>query len=137
MEEETTTPLAARPEDLHAEVAAEASHLEEVRQRHTFHLVTAGMLPETHLANIEPERRLAWMVEELHGRSDPDGLTLPMAGVHDHELTAEVVEAERGSMLRLKIEQDGAPTLERELPLAAHAKDVKHHFVDGHLIVRW
>ena len=33
MEEETTTPLAARPEDLHAEVAAEASHLEEVRQR--------------------------------------------------------------------------------------------------------
>ena len=45
MEEETTTPLAARPEDLHAEVAAEASHLEEVRQRHTFHLVTAGMLP--------------------------------------------------------------------------------------------
>ena len=60
-----------------------------------------------------------------------------MAGVHDHELTAEVVEAEQGSMLRLKIEQDGAPTLERELPLAADAKDVKHHFVDGHLVVRW
>jgi 6-phosphogluconolactonase/glucosamine-6-phosphate isomerase/deaminase len=137
MEEETTTPLAARPEELHAEVAADANHLEEVRQRHTFHLVTAGMLPESHLANIEPERRLAWMVEELHGRSDPDGLTLPMAGVADAELTTEVIEGDQGSMLRIKIEQDGAPTLERELPLAADAKDVKHHFVDGHLVVRW
>ncbi|DAC35659.1 MAG TPA: hypothetical protein HA286_04980 [Candidatus Poseidoniaceae archaeon] len=137
MEEETTTPLAARPEDLHAEVAAEAGHLDEVRQRHTFHLVTAGMLPETHLANVEPERRLAWMVEELHGRTDPDGLTFPMAGVQDGQLSTEVVEAEQGSMLRIKIEQDGAPTLERELPLAADAKDVQHHFVDGHLVVRW
>jgi len=52
-------------------------------------------------------------------------------------LTAEVVEGDQGSMLRIKIEQDGAPTLERELPLAADAKDVNHHFVDGHLIVRW
>jgi hypothetical protein len=77
------------------------------------------------------------MVEELHGRSDPDGLTLPMAGVAEAELTTEVVEADQGSMLRIKIEQDGAPTLERKLPLAADAKDVQHHFIDGHLVVRW
>ena len=38
MEEETTTPLAARPEDLHAEVAAEASHLDEVRPVSYTHL---------------------------------------------------------------------------------------------------
>ncbi len=61
-------PLDAAPEALHMAMAETATHLNEVRTAHLHHLVTAGMLPETHLASVEPERRLAWVMEELHGR---------------------------------------------------------------------
>jgi len=130
-------PLDAAPDALHMAMAETATHLNEVRTAHLHHLVTAGMLPETHLASVEPERRLAWVMEELHGRMDVDGLTLPMAGVLPEEVHAEVVEAEHGSVLNLRIEQDGAPALERSLPLNAQADAVRHTFVDGHLVVRW
>jgi hypothetical protein len=130
-------PLDAVPEALHLAMSESATHLHEVRTAHLHHLVTAGMLPETHLASVEPERRLAWVMEELHGRMDVDGLTLPMAGVLPEQVHADVVEAEHGSILTLRIEQDNAPALERRLPLLAQAETVHHAFVDGHLVVRW
>ena len=57
--------LGASPSELHAEFEMTGDHLAEVRDRHTMMLVTSGELPESHMADIAPERRLNWMVKEL------------------------------------------------------------------------
>ena len=50
--------LNATPSELHAAFEMSGDHLTEVRDRHTMMLVTSGELPETHMADIAPERRL-------------------------------------------------------------------------------
>ena len=78
---ETTVGLAASVESLHSEFQQSADHLGEVHTMHEQVLVSAGMLPESHLAEVQPERQLKWMVEALHGSVNPDGLTIPLLGV--------------------------------------------------------
>ena len=60
--------LDATPSELHAAFEMSGDHLSEVRDRHTMMLVTSGELPESHIADIAPERRLNWIVEELNGK---------------------------------------------------------------------
>ena len=55
---ETLTDLSPAPHTLHQEFQQDASHLHEVQAMHTHVLVQAGMLPETHLADVEPSQRL-------------------------------------------------------------------------------
>ena len=57
--------LDASPSELHAAFEISGDHLAEVRDRHTMMLITSGELPESHMAEIAPERRLDWMVKEL------------------------------------------------------------------------
>ncbi|MBT6923932.1 MAG: hypothetical protein HOA35_05275, partial [Euryarchaeota archaeon] len=53
---ETTVGLAASVESLHSEFQQSADHLGEVQTMHEQVLASAGMLPESHLAEVQPER---------------------------------------------------------------------------------
>ena len=72
--------LDASPTELHAVFEVTVDHLNEVRDRHTMMLVTTGELPESHMAEIAPERRLNWLIEELNGQRHSNGLTIPLLG---------------------------------------------------------
>ena len=50
--------LDASPSELHAAFEISGDHLAEVRDRHTMMLVASGEIPESHIADIAPERRL-------------------------------------------------------------------------------
>ena len=77
----STHGLSASVENLHTEFHNQAGHLGEVQSMHEHVLVAAGMLPETHLADVDPSRQLKWMVEALHGNVKQDVLTIPLLGV--------------------------------------------------------
>ena len=82
----TSTGLNPDVQNLHEEFHNINQHLAEVRELHTKHLVTAGMIPETHIAKTNPERTLDWLVAELNAVKNPDGLTIPMKGVKQQDL---------------------------------------------------
>ena len=84
--------FSATPEQLHTEFQTSATHLHEVQSMHKHVLVQAGMIPETHIAEVEPTQRLEWVLEELHGMSNPDGLTVPLLGVAPEELEVQIKE---------------------------------------------
>ena len=73
--------LSTGVETLHSNFWQAASHLSEAENRHMQVLVSAGMIPEDHIASVEPTRKLHWLVEELNGRIDPDGLSIPLKGL--------------------------------------------------------
>ena len=81
-----TLGLEADTQQLHAEFHAHADHMAEVQMNHQRVLVASGMIPESHLAEIEPERSLAWMVEQLHGTVNPDGLIIPLHGADNSDI---------------------------------------------------
>ena len=66
-DDEKEQDLSPTPQMLHDEFKQSAHHLHEVQSMHTHVLVQAGMLPETHLAEVNPSQRLDWILEELHG----------------------------------------------------------------------
>jgi len=78
--------LSATPELLHGDFSLDAHHLANVQSQHKQVLVTAGMIPEEHIANVEPSLKLEWMVNELNGRINPDGLTIPLLGVEQNQI---------------------------------------------------
>mgnify|MGYP005687148217 FL=1 len=113
-------------------------HLADVRQRHTEVLITAGMLPESGLAEHHPERALAWVVEGINGRLNPDGLTVPLLGTHEDAIQLHVKQTEEATLVRLDIEDGEGPNLVRELPLPAEAAStLAANFSNGRLTLRW
>ena len=113
-------------------------HLADVRQRHTEVLITAGMLPESGLAEHHPERALAWVVEGINGRLNPDGLTVPLLGTHEDAIQLHVKQTEEATLVRLDIEDSEGPNLVRELPLpAGAASTLAANFSNGRLTLRW
>ena len=68
--------LESEVENLHTNFWQEANHLKEVENRHLQVLVSSGMIPEEHIANTEPSRKLDWFVNELNGKINPDGLSI-------------------------------------------------------------
>jgi len=70
---------------------------------HTQVLISAGMLPESHLAETEPDRQLKWMVEALHGTVNPDGLTIPLLGVTAKDVAVFTKKEGENTLLRLVI----------------------------------
>ena len=86
VEEIGTSDFSSTPEQLHTEFQSSATHLHEVQSMHKHVLVQAGMIPETHIAEVEPTQRLEWVLQELHGMSNPDGLTIPILGVAPEQL---------------------------------------------------
>ena len=123
---------------LQAEFDGLSSHLDEVRRRHVEVLVTAGMLPETGLAELHPDRALQWMVESINGRLDADGLSIPLFGVDYADITLHTKETPSHTLVQLTVDDGDSPTFVRELPLPLEAKQSLHaHFINGRLHLRW
>ena len=124
--------LGASPSELHAAFEMSGDHLSEVRDRHTMMLVTSGELPETHMAEIAPERRLDWVIDELNGRRHSDGLSIPLHGAEMENIDLTKGELDGHSTLKLKV-----GTFERKLPIPADIENIKANFTDGILNIRW
>lgn len=124
--------LDASPSELHAVFEMSGDHLSEVRDRHTMMLVTSGELPENHMAEIAPERRLDWIIDELNGRRHSDGLSIPLHGAEMENIDLTKGELDGHSTLKLKV-----GTFERKLPLPADIENIKANITDGILNIRW
>ena len=136
-EDTTSTDLSSVPQMLHQEFLQEADHLHEVQAMHTHVLVQAGMLPESHLAEVEPSQRLDWILQELHGMRDPDGLTIPLKGVSSDDVEISIMDNDSETSVKVTVREQGHESFERVLPLTGENLNVKAHFVDGHLRLRW
>ena len=133
-----TSDFSSTPEQLHSEFQTSATHLHEVQSMHKHVLVQAGMIPETHIAEVEPTQRLEWVLEELHGMSNPDGLTIPLLGVAPELLEVQVKELGSETHVKISIQQEGSAPFERVLPLnSEQAETLRVHFVNGRLHLRW
>ena len=124
--------LDATPSELHAAFEMSGDHLAEVRDRHTMMLVTSGELPESHIADIAPERRLNWIVEELNGKRHSNGLSIPLLGADIESIDISKGELDGHSILRLKI-----GNFERKLPLPSAVDSIKATISDGILNLNW
>ena len=124
--------LDATPSELHAAFEMSGDHLAEVRDRHTMMLVTSGELPESHIADIAPERRLNWIVEELNGKRHSNGLSIPMLGADLESIEISKGELDGHSILKLKI-----GNFERKLPLPSEVDSIKATMSDGILNLNW
>jgi len=129
--------LDAQPEQLHADFQVQADHLSEVQMNHQQVLVAAGMIPESHLAEVAPERQLTWMVEQLHGTVNPDGLMIPLHGAQKGDIEISTLQGEAHRKLRLVVKEAEHDDLLRVVPLPAEAGEVKAHFINGRLHLRW
>jgi hypothetical protein len=133
-----TSGLQADAATLQAEFESIPNHLTEVKQRHMEVLVTAGMLPETGLAEVHPERALEWVLNGINGRLNPDGLTIPLLGAQPDQVHLQTKTTEEGTVVQLSIEDGDALPLVRDLPLPAEAGEhLQASFIDGHLHLRW
>ena len=124
--------LDATPSELHAAFEMSGDHLSEVRDRHTMMLVTSGELPESHIADIAPERRLNWIVEELNGKRHSNGLSIPLLGADLESIDISKGELDGHSILKLKI-----GNFERKLPLPSEVDSIKATMSDGILNLSW
>lgn len=124
--------LDATPSELHAAFEMSGDHLAEVRDRHTMMLVTSGELPESHIADIAPERRLNWIVEELNGKRHSNGLSIPLLGADIESIDISKGELDGHSILKLKI-----GNFERKLPLPSEVDSIKATMSDGILNLNW
>ena len=128
-----TDGLDASPSELHAAFEISGDHLNEVRDRHTMMLIASGEIPEEHMAEIAPERRLNWIVDELNGQRHSNGLTIPLLGADNSsiDLTKGVIEGH--SILKLKVGENFV----RNLPLPAEVDSIKATLNGGVLDLRW
>lgn len=85
--------LSGKPHILHAQHLSSIPHLAEVQELHSRFLVSAGELPESHLAEILPDRRLEWMVAELGGNLGERRISIPLRGT-----TLGRVEVSKGEL---------------------------------------
>jgi len=129
--------LSSPPQLLHQEFHQSADHLHEVRDMHTHVLVQAGMIPETNLADVNPSQRLDWVLQELHGMRNPDGLTIPMMGVSSEDVEINIMSTDSETNVKVTIREEGHEPFERVLPLTGENLDVQAHFVNGQLRLRW
>ena len=124
--------LDASPSELHAVFEVTGDHLAEVRDRHTMMLVASGELPESHIADIAPERRLDWMVKELNGNIHSNGLTIPLYGANMDSVHISRGELDGHSILKLQVGE-----FVRKLPIPADSGSIDASLNDGVLNIRW
>ena len=124
--------LDASPSELHAVFEVAGDHLAEVRDRHTMMLVASGELPESHIADIAPERRLDWMVKELNGNIHSNGLTIPLYGANMDSIHISRGELDGHSILKLQVGE-----FVRKLPIPADSGSIDASLNDGVLNIKW
>lgn len=133
-----TDGLEADAATLQAEFDLSSNHLADVRQRHEQVLITAGMLPETDVANRLPDRALDWVVNGLNGRISPDGLSIPLLGAQLEDIHLDVNTTEDTTVVRLRVNEEGHDPLTREMTLPEQAgESLVARWVNGHLHLRW
>ncbi|MDP6333809.1 MAG: hypothetical protein QF479_04160 [Candidatus Poseidoniaceae archaeon] len=134
-----TTGLTISPKSLHSEFHVGAQHLKEVEMRHKQVLVTAGMIPEEHISTVEPDMSLKWMVEELNGRMNPDGLSIPLMGVDLGDFQILFNDDERHINVKLSIKDGQTESFERtfNIPKDSMKNEVSAHFINNRLYLRW
>ena len=131
--EVVTEGLDASPSELHAAFEISGDHLNEVRDRHTMMLVSSGEIPESHIAEIAPERRLNWIVDELNGKRHTNGLTIPLLGAEVSSIDLAKGEIEGHSILKLCVGENFV----RNLPLPADIDSIKATLKGGVLDLSW
>ena len=124
---------------MHTNFWQEANHLKEVENRHLQVLVSSGMIPEEHIANTEPSRKLDWFVNELNGRINPDGLSIPLKGLEIDDIEIYQMKTGEDTQIKLKfIEKDGQE-LERVLNIPSNNSEsaIQANFFNNRLYLRW
>ena len=131
--------LSTGVETLHSNFWHDASHLAEAENRHKQVLVSAGMIPEDHIASVEPTRKLHWLVEELNGRIDPDGLSIPLKGLEINEIAIYRKTIDDETTLKLHFVEKDGQELERLLNLdsGVSGSTLKANFYNNRLYLRW
>ena len=126
-------------ENLHANFWQEANHLKEVENRHMQVLVSSGMIPEEHIANTEPARKLDWFVNELNGRINPDGLSIPLKGLVIEDIEIYQMKNDDATSIKLKLTEKDGQELERVLnvPSDYSKTPIKANFFNNRLYLRW
>ena len=128
-----TDGLDASPSELHAAFEMSGDHLNEVRDRHTMMLVSSGEIPEGHMAEIAPERRLNWIIDELNGKRHNNGLTIPLLGADASSIDLAKGEIQGHSILKLRVGENFV----RNLPLPAEIDSIKATLKGGVLDLSW
>ena len=131
--------LESEVENLHTNFWQEANHLKEVENRHLQVLVSSGMIPEEHIANTEPSRKLDWFVKELNGRINSDGLSIPLKGLEIDDIEIYQMKTGEDTQIKLKfIEKDGQE-LERVLNIPSNNSEsaIQANFFNNRLYLRW
>ena len=79
------------------------------------------------------------MVNELNGRMNPDGLTIPLLGVEQGQVELYSRQIDNSIVLKLKITEDDGDTLERELtaPEGVTIDNLTASLVNNRLNLRW
>ena len=131
--------LVSDVESLHSEFWRDAPHLAEVENRHIQVLVNAGMIPEEHIAATEPTRKLSWFVDELNGRVDPDGLSIPVKGLNIDDIIIHKKTKDDGVVIKLSFVEKDGQELQRELNLDSNPADFdfQANFYNNRLYLRW
>tara|TARA_B110000459_G_scaffold195723_1_gene236733 strand:+ start:9650 stop:10129 length:480 start_codon:yes stop_codon:yes gene_type:complete len=134
-----TSGLTISPQSLHGEFHSTAQHLTEVETRHRQVLVTAGMIPEEHISSVEPSMSLKWMVEELNGRMNPDGLSIPLMGVELGDFQLSTNHDDRYINVKLSIKDGHTESFERTFSIPRESMDsqINAHFINNRLYLRW
>ena len=131
--------LQTEVDNLHADFWQEANHLKEVENRHLQVLVTSGMIPEDHIANTEPSRKLDWFVTELNGRVNPDGLSIPLKGLEIGDIEIYQMKTDNDTQIKLKLIEKDGQELERVLNIPADGSEsaIEANFFNNRLYLRW
>ena len=79
------------------------------------------------------------MIEELNGRVDPDGLSIPVKGLDIEDITIHKMTKDDETVIKLNfIEKDGQE-LQRELTIDSNSEDFNFqaNFYNNRLYLRW
>ena len=131
--------LAKDVQAIHSEFMAGATHLNDVENLHKQTLVNAGMIPEDHISHTEPSLTLQWFVDELNGKLNPDGLTIPMLGVEYDNVKLFAKKSSEKTEIKLEITDSIGEKLNRKmfLPDNKGADSLKVNFFNNRLHLRW
>ena len=126
-------------QNLHSNFWKDADHLTEVENRHLQVLVSSGMIPEDHIASTEPSRKLDWFVNELNGRLNPDGLSIPLKGLEIEDIEIYQKTSDNESVIKLNLTEKDGQELERimNIPNDSPEFNIQANFFNNRLYLRW
>ena len=127
--------LQSEVQNLHSNFWQEANHLKEVEERHLQVLISSGMIPEDHIANTEPSRKLDWFVSELNGRVNPDGLSIPLKGLEIGDIEIHQMKNDDDVQVKLKLTEKDGQELERvfNVPNDSSGSNIRANFFNNRL----